>query len=44
MQLEANVSQKVILIIQAVIIFMIGAESIVKWAFERFAPRKVVAA
>ena len=43
MQLEANVSQKVILIIQGVIIFMIGAESIVTWGFERFAPKKVVA-
>jgi general nucleoside transport system permease protein len=43
MQLEANVSQKVILIIQGVIIFMIGAESIVTWAFRRFAPGKAVA-
>jgi ABC-type uncharacterized transport system permease subunit len=42
MQLEANVSQKVILIIQAVIIFMIGAESIVTWAFSRLDSRKAV--
>ena len=44
MQLQADVSQKVILIIQAVIIFMIGAESIVTWSFRRLASRKAVAA
>jgi len=36
MQLEAGVSQKVILIIQGTIIFMVGAETIVTWTLSRF--------
>ena len=40
MQLEADVSQKVVGIIQAVIIFVIAAESIVAWAFQRARTRK----
>jgi ABC-type uncharacterized transport system permease subunit len=44
MQLEAGVSQKVINIIQAVIIFAIAAETIVTWSIERFSARKEVTA
>jgi simple sugar transport system permease protein len=44
MQLSAGVSPKLISIIQAVIIFVIGAESIVTWAFDRLSVRKEVAA
>lgn len=40
MQLEAGVSQKVINIIQAVIIFTIAAETIVTWSIEKFRTRK----
>jgi simple sugar transport system permease protein len=43
MQLEANVSGKVIAIIQAVIIFTIACESVVPWAFEKLRSRKGVA-
>lgn len=35
MQLEAGVSQKVIAIIQGLIIFLVGAETIVTWALSR---------
>lgn len=35
MQLEAGVSQKVIAILQGLIIFLVGAETIVTWAFAR---------
>lgn len=35
MQLEAGVSQKVIAILQGLIIFLVGAESIVTWAVSR---------
>lgn len=35
MQLEAGVSQKVIYIIQGIIIFLVGAETIVTWALNR---------
>jgi len=44
MQLEAGVSQKVINIIQAVIIFTIAAETIVTWSIEKFTERKAVRA
>ncbi|MDZ4169104.1 MAG: ABC transporter permease [Coriobacteriia bacterium] len=40
MQLEADVSQKVISIIQGVIIFMVGAETIVTWTVARIRDRK----
>jgi simple sugar transport system permease protein len=40
MQLEAGVSQKVISIIQGIIIFLVGAEAIVTWAFKRARVRK----
>lgn len=43
MQLEANVSQKVIAIIQAVIIFMIAAETIVTWSIGKVRGRKAAA-
>jgi simple sugar transport system permease protein len=35
MQLEADVSQKVIAIIQGIIIFLVGAETIVTWAMSK---------
>ncbi len=35
MQLEADVPQKVIFIIQAVVIFLVAAETIVRWLIER---------
>jgi general nucleoside transport system permease protein len=44
MQLEAGVSQKVISIIQAVIIFAIAAETIVTWSIDKFQGRKGVGA
>ncbi len=40
MQLDADVSQKVISIIQGVIIFLVGAEMIVTWAVGRLRDRK----
>lgn len=40
MQLDADVSQKVISIIQGVIIFLVGAELIVTWAVRRIRDRK----
>ncbi len=43
MQLEADVSQQLVLIIQAIIIFLIAAESIVPWVVERFRKRREVA-
>jgi ABC-type uncharacterized transport system permease subunit len=43
MQLEADVSQKVIYIIQAVIIFLIAAETIVTWVVGRLRRQKEVA-
>ncbi len=43
MQLEADVSQKVITIIQGIIIFLVGAETIVTWAVARFRSRKEAA-
>ena len=42
MQLEANVSQKVISIIQAIIIFLVAAETIVTWLVDRSRKRKAV--
>jgi simple sugar transport system permease protein len=42
MQLEADVSQKLIWILQAVIIFLIAAESIVTWTVARVRERKAV--
>jgi len=42
MQLEADVSQKVVYILQAVIIFLIAAETIVTWTVQRFRRRKEV--
>ena len=42
MQLEANVSQKVIDIIQAIIIFLVAAETIVTWLVDRSRKRKAV--
>jgi ABC-type uncharacterized transport system permease subunit len=35
MQLEADVPQKLIYIIQALVIFLVAAESIVRWAMRR---------
>jgi simple sugar transport system permease protein len=35
MQLEANVSQKIITIVQALIIFFVGAETVVTWLIKR---------
>ena len=43
MQLEANVSQKIIFILQAIIIFLVAAETIVTWAVRRLRTRKEVA-
>jgi general nucleoside transport system permease protein len=43
MQLEADVSQQLVAIIQAIIIFLVAAESIVTWAVERYRKRKAVA-
>jgi len=43
MQLEANVSQKVISIIQAIIIFLVAAETIVTWLVDRSRKKKAVA-
>lgn len=43
MQLEANVSQKVIAIIQAIIIFLVAAETIVTWLVDRSRKKKAVA-
>jgi simple sugar transport system permease protein len=40
MQLEAGVSQKVISVIQGIIIFLIGAETIVTWAVGRMRRKK----
>lgn len=40
MQLDADVSQKVISVIQGVIIFLVGAETIVTWAVRRARARK----
>ena len=40
MQLEADVSKEVVLIIQGTIIFLIGAEAIVTWAVARVRARK----
>jgi ABC-type uncharacterized transport system permease subunit len=40
MQLEAGVSTKLVAILQAIIIFLIAAESIVTWAVARFRNRK----
>lgn len=40
MQLEAGVSQKVISVIQGIIIFLIGAETIVTWAVRRMRRKK----
>ena len=42
MQLQADVSQKVITIIQGTIIFLVGAETIVTWAVGRVRGRKGV--
>ncbi len=42
MQLEADVSQKVIYILQAIIIFLIAAETIVAWFVKRVRSRKEV--
>lgn len=42
MQLEANVSQQVVAIIQAIIIFLVAAETIVMWVVERSRKRKAV--
>jgi simple sugar transport system permease protein len=42
MQLEADVSQKVVYILQAVIIFLIAAETIVTWTVQRLRRRKEV--
>ncbi|MBI5231986.1 MAG: hypothetical protein HY876_07465, partial [Coriobacteriales bacterium] len=42
MQLEAGVSQKLISIIQAIIIFLIGAETIVTWTVQKLRGRKAV--
>ena len=42
MQLEADVSQKVIYILQAIIIFLVAAETIVYWVVRRFRRRKEV--
>lgn len=35
MQLEANVSQKIITIVQALVIFFVGAETIISWLIKR---------
>jgi general nucleoside transport system permease protein len=35
MQLEANVSQKIITIVQALVIFFVGAETIIAWLIKR---------
>jgi general nucleoside transport system permease protein len=35
MQLEANVSEKIIMIIQALVIFFVGAETIITWLIRR---------
>ncbi len=43
MQLEADVSQQLVAIIQAIIIFLVAAETIVTWAVERYRKRKAVA-
>lgn len=43
MQLEANVSQKIIYILQGIIIFLVAAETIVTWAVQRLRRRKGVA-
>lgn len=40
MQLEAGVSQKVIAIIQGTIIFLVGAETIVRWALSKSRVKK----
>lgn len=42
MQLEANVSQQLVAIIQAIIIFLVAAETIVTWVVERYRKRKAV--
>ncbi len=42
MQLEAGVSQKLIAILQAIIIFLIAAESIVTWTVSRIRERRAV--
>jgi simple sugar transport system permease protein len=42
MQLEAGVSQKLIAILQAIIIFLIAAETIVTWTVSRIRERKAV--
>jgi simple sugar transport system permease protein len=43
MQLEANVSQQLVAVIQAIIIFLVAAETIVGWVVERSRKRKAVA-
>jgi general nucleoside transport system permease protein len=43
MQLEANVSQQLVAVIQAIIIFLVAAETIVTWVVERSRKRKAVA-
>ncbi len=43
MQLEADVSQQLVAVIQAIIIFLVAAETIVSWAVERTRKRKAVA-
>jgi len=42
MQLESGVSQQVVAIIQAIIIFLVAAETIVTWVVERSRKRKAV--
>ena len=43
MQLEANVSQQLVAVIQAIIIFLVAAETIVTWVVERSRKRRAVA-
>jgi simple sugar transport system permease protein len=43
MQLEADVSQKVIFIIQGTVIFLVGAETIVTWTVSKLRPRREAA-
>jgi len=43
MQLQTDVSQKVILVVQAVIVFLVGAETIVTWVIGRVRGKREVA-